>query len=377
MHGANVQSAHRSLLILNAEPLLVPVTSTESATLMNLPIDLRSDTVTLPTEAMRDAMRNAPLGDDVFAEDPTVNRLQAMAAEITGKEAALFVSSGTQGNLVALMSHCQRGDEVIMEAQSHTYWSEQGGMASLAGLMPRLIETERGCPTPESIEAAIRADDQHNPRTGLICIENTNNRHGGTVIRPEEMAAIKRVAERHGLPVHLDGARLFNAAVALGGDVRAITDQVDSLTFCLSKGLACPVGSVVCGSSDFIGKAHRARKILGSGMRQAGVIAAAGIVALESMVDRLADDHANARRLALGLHELPGVRIDLDRVETNMVYVDFDGTDIPGPTLEAALRERGILSRPTYDRVRLVLHYGIDAEDVDYVITALTEILAQ
>jgi threonine aldolase len=342
---------------------------------MNLPIDLRSDTVTLPTQTMRDAMRDAEVGDDVFGEDPTVNRLQDLAAEMTGKEAALFVSSGTQGNLVALMSHCQRGDEVIMEAQSHTYWSEQGGMASIAGLLPRLVESERGAPTPEAIEAAIRSDDQHNPRSGLICIENTHNRHGGTVIRPEQMAAIKQVASAHGLPVHLDGARVFNAAVALGVDVRDITQHVDSLTFCLSKGLSGPVGSVVCGTREFIGRAHRARKVLGSGMRQVGILAAAGIVALESMIDRLADDHANARRLALGLHELPGVKIDLDRVETNMVYVDFEASRVPGEVLEARLRDRGILTRPAYDRVRLVLHHGIDAADVDFVIDSIAEVL--
>ncbi|MFN0071865.1 MAG: low-specificity L-threonine aldolase [Chloroflexota bacterium] len=342
---------------------------------MNLPIDLRSDTVTLPTEAMREAMRNAPLGDDVFGEDPTVNRLQELAAEMTGKEAALFVSSGTQGNLVALMSHCQRGDEVIMESQSHTYWSEQGGMASLAGLFPRLVESERGCPSPGALEAAVRSDDQHNPRTGLICIENTHNRHGGTVSHPDELAAVKVVADQLGLPVHLDGARMFNAAVALGVDAREIARHVDSLTFCLSKGLACPVGSVVCGTREFIGRAHRARKVLGSGMRQVGVIAAAGIVALESMIDRLADDHANARRLALGLHELPGVKIDLDRVETNMVYVDFSGTGIPGDQLEAALRDRSILTRPTYARARLVLHHGIETEDVERVIESIAQVI--
>ncbi|HEX3244496.1 MAG TPA: low-specificity L-threonine aldolase [Chloroflexota bacterium] len=342
---------------------------------MNLPIDLRSDTVTLPTEAMRDAMRDAPLGDDVFGEDPTINRLQELAAEMTGKEAALLVSSGTQGNLVSLMSHCQHGDEVIMEAQSHTYWSEQGGMASLAGLLPRLVESERGCPTAETIQAAIRSDDQHNPRSGLVCLENTHNRHGGTVSRPQQMAAIKRVAEAHGLPVHLDGARLFNAAVALGVEARELTEHVDSVTFCLSKGLSCPVGSIVCGSRDFIGRAHRARKVLGGGMRQAGVIAAAGIVALGSMIDRLAEDHANARRLALGLHELPGVTIDLDRVETNMVYVDFGGSSVTADALEADLRERGVLTRPSYDRVRLVLHYGIEAADVDFVIDSIADAL--
>jgi threonine aldolase len=342
---------------------------------MNLPIDLRSDTVTLPTNAMRDAMRDAPVGDDVFAEDPTVNRLQELAAEMTGKKAALFVSSGTQGNLVSLMSHCQRGDEVIMEGQSHTYWSEQGGMASVAGLLPRLVESERGCPTSDALQAAIRSDDQHNPRSGLICIENTHNRHGGTVIRPEQMAAVEDVAHANGMPVHLDGARVFNAAIALGADVREITQHVDSLTFCLSKGLSAPVGSMVCGSREFIAKAHRARKVLGSGMRQAGIIAAAGIVALESMVDRLADDHANASRLALGLHEIPGVKIDLERVQTNMVYVDFEGTGVAGDALESELRQRGILSRPAYDRVRLVLHHGIDSADVDFVIDTIRDVI--
>jgi threonine aldolase len=344
--------------------------------LVNLPIDLRSDTVTLPTEAMREAMAAAPLGDDVYGEDPSVNRLQEMAAEITGKEAALLVSSGTQGNLVSLLSHCQRGDEVIMEAQAHTYWYEQGGLAAIGGLMPRLLESARGCPTPESVEAAIRPDEQHAPRTGLICLENTHNRHGGTVTGPDEMAAVKRVADRYGVPVHLDGARLFNASVVLGIDVRQLTQHVDSVTFCLSKGLGCPVGSVVCGSPDFIHRAHRARKVLGGGMRQAGVIAAAGIYALESMIERLAEDHHNAGRLADGLLEIPGLEIDRGTVETNMVYMDFGGTQVSTKDFELGLRERGILARPAFDRVRLVTHVGIGATEIDHVIESIRDVVS-
>lgn len=343
---------------------------------MNLPIDLRSDTVTLPSDAMREAMRNAPVGDDVYGEDPSVNRLQDLAAEITGKEAALLVTSGTQGNLVSLLSHCQRGDEVIMEAQAHTYWYEQGGLAAVGGLMPRLLESARGCPSPEAVEAAIRPDEQHAPRTGLVCLENTHNRHGGTVTHPDELAAIKRVAERGGIPVHLDGARLFNASVALGVDVRDLTRHVDSVTFCLSKGLGCPVGSIVCGSRELIGRAHRARKVLGGGMRQAGVFAAAGILALESMIDRLAEDHANARRLADGLLEIPGLAIDRDRVETNMVYVDFGEAGLSAAELESGLREHGVLARPAYDRVRLVTHVGVGSTEIDHVLEAIQAVVA-
>lgn len=342
---------------------------------MRLPVDLRSDTVTLPTEQMLEAMRNAPLGDDVFGEDPTVNRLEELAAERLGKEAALLVTSGTQGNLIALLVHTRRGDEVIMEQYAHPYLAETGGLAVVGGLMTRLLPSERGCPDPAAIEAAIRPDDQHHPRTGLICLENTHNRHGGTVITPAELAAVRRVADRHGLPIHLDGARIFNAAVALGVDVRELTKDVDSVTFCLSKGLSAPVGSVLCGSRAFIAEARRMRKMLGGGMRQAGVIAAAGIVALETMVDRLAEDHACARRLGEGLARLPGLKVDLERVVTNMVYVDTSGLGLSAAEWVARLRARQVLGHVTGPtRVRLVTHYGIGPEEIDYALNAAEEV---
>lgn len=343
---------------------------------MQLPVDLRSDTVTLPTPEMLDAIRSAPLGDDVFREDPTVNRLQELAAERMGKEAGLLVTSGTQGNLCALIAHCRWGDEVIMEAEAHTYWAEAGGMAALGGLMPRLLPSRFGCPEPAAIEAAIRPDNEHYPRTGLIVLENTHNRHGGTVIRPSELAAVRAVADRHGLPVHLDGARVFNAAVALGVDVRELTRHVDSVTFCLSKGLSAPVGSVLCGTREFVERARRVRKMLGSGMRQAGIIAAAGIVALERMVDRLAEDHANARRLGEGLAGLPGLGVDLERVQTNMVYVDVSELGLSAAEFSQRLRERQVLANPTYGtRLRFVTHYGIGPAEIDYALGVVEEVV--
>ena len=265
-------------------------------------IDLRSDTFTLPTPAMRKAMVSAPLGDDVFGEDPTVNQLQALAAERMGFEAALFVSSGTQGNLVSLLSHCGRGDEVIMGDQAHTFRYEQGGSAAVGGIHPRTLPTQAdGSLRLEDIAAAIREDNDHYPISRLVCLENTHNRCGGRYLTPAYTRSVAELAHRHGLKLHIDGARLFNAAVAQGVDVRELVQGADSVTFCLSKGLSAPAGSVVCGSAEFIRRARRARKVLGGGMRQAGVLAAAGIVALTEMVDRLADDHRHARRLAQGI----------------------------------------------------------------------------
>ncbi|HUW09855.1 MAG TPA: low-specificity L-threonine aldolase, partial [Anaerolineae bacterium] len=267
-----------------------------------LDIDLRSDTFTKPTPAMLAAMFRADVGDDVFGEDPTVNRLEAIAAERLGKEAAVFVASGTMGNLICLLAHCGRGDEVILGDQSHTYVYEQGGSSALGGIHPRPLPNQPdGTIDLDAMEGAIRGLNIHFPPTRLICLENTHNRCGGAVLTVDYMRSVGKLARDHEIALHLDGARLFNAAVALGVDVKELVADADSVTFCLSKGLAAPVGSVVCGSSDFVAQARRARKVVGGGWRQAGVIAAAGIVALEQMVDRLADDHANAKRLAEGL----------------------------------------------------------------------------
>ena len=267
---------------------------------MSAIIDLRSDTVTLPTPAMRQAMADAEVGDDVFGEDPTVNRLEERAAELLGKEAALFTASGTMSNLLAVLTHTQRGDEVLLGSEAHIFWSEVGGAATLVGVQPRTLPNRPdGTLDPTLVEAAIRRPDVHHPQTGLLCLENTHNRCGGGVMTVEETATLSEVAHDRGIPVHLDGARLFNAAVALERPAKDLTAPVDSVCFCLSKGLGAPVGSLLGGSREFVDRARKYRKMVGGGMRQAGVIAAAGLVALTTMIDRMAEDHANARRLAL------------------------------------------------------------------------------
>ncbi|RME85443.1 MAG: low-specificity L-threonine aldolase [Caldilineae bacterium] len=341
-------------------------------------IDLRSDTFTLPTPNMRKAMVSAPLGDDVFGEDPTVNRLEAMAAERMGKEAALLVTSGTQGNLVSLLAHCGRGDEIIVGDTAHTYIYEQGGSAALGGIHPRALPTQPdGSLRLEDIRAAIRADDPHFPVSRLVCLENTHNRAGGTYLTPEYTDAVADLAHEHGLKLHIDGARIFHAAVAQDIDVKELTRGADSVTFCLSKGLAAPVGSVVCGSAEFIRRARRARKVLGGGMRQAGIIAAAGIVALTEMVERLADDHANAHRLAEGLAELPGVSLDLDLVQTNIVYFNLDHPRFSAPAFVEALRGRDVgMLCVGGNRIRAVTHYGIEADHIAEALSICKELLS-
>jgi threonine aldolase len=337
-------------------------------------IDLRSDTVTLPSAAMREAIGRAELGDDVFGEDPTVNRLEQMAAERVGKEAALLVPSGTMGNLASILTHCGRGAEVILGDQCHTFIYEAGGIAALGGVHPRPLPNQPdGTLRLEAIEAAIRPDNVHFPRTRLICLENTHNRCGGAALTPEYTAQVAAVARRHGLAVHLDGARIFNAAVALNVDVRALTRDVDSLSFCLSKGLAGPVGSVICGSADFIAEARRTRKILGGGMRQAGILAAAGVVALDEMVERLREDHENAARLARGIAQMDGLSVDLARVQTNIVYCDVTREGLTAEELVKRLAGAGVKvlsTGPT--RLRAVTHYGITADDIDQTLLALT-----
>jgi threonine aldolase len=288
-------------------------------------IDLRSDTLTIPTPAMREAMAIADVGDDVFGEDPTVNKLQEMAAERTGQEAALFVSSGTMGNLTALLAHCGRGEEVIVGDWAHVYINEAGGMSVIGGILPHVIPNQSdGSLKLEDIEAAIRPDNSHFPVTRAITLENTHNRMVGAYLTAEYTKRVADLAHSRGIKLHVDGARIFNAAAAQNVDVRELTKHADSVTFCLSKGLSAPVGSVLCGSKEFIKLAHRRRKVLGGGMRQGGVIAAAGIIALEQMTERLSDDHANARVLAEGIASVPGLHVDLDRVKTNMVYFDLD-----------------------------------------------------
>ncbi len=335
-------------------------------------VDLRSDTLTMPTDEMYEALRQAPLGDDVFQEDPTVNRLQALAAEKLGKEAALLVTSGTQGNLLALLTHCPRGSEAIVGATSHIYNYEVGGLAALGGILPRVVPDPDGAPTPEDVAAAIRPKDVHAGPTALICLENTHNRAGGTAIPLDRLRAIAEVAQRQGLPVHLDGARVFNAAVALGVDVRAITQHVDSVTFCLSKGLSAPVGSVLCGSQAFIERARGIRKMLGAGMRQAGWIAAAGIVALEQLVPRLAEDHANARALAERLARIPGLAVDLERVQSNLVFFTITAPQLTARELVARLAAAGVrCNAPGERRIRMVTYRGISREDVEYAAEAV------
>ena len=340
-------------------------------------IDLRSDTVTLPTPAMREAVYRTELGDDVFGEDPTTNRLEEMAAERMGKEAALLVASGTMGNLVCTLTHCRRGEEVILGDWSHTFLYEAGGMSTLGGIHPHTICNQPdGTMRLEDIEGAIRGNNVHFPRTRLICLENTHNRCYGSALTSEYIDSVSALAKEHGLSVHLDGARIFNAAVALGVDVKELTANVDSLIFCLSKGLSAPVGSVVCGSSEFIAEARRARKVLGGGMRQTGVIAAAGITALEEMVDRLAEDHENARRLAEGIASIGGLSIELAKVQTNIIYFELDEGRMTPMELVTELNKKEVkLLSVGARRLRVVTHYGISAEDIDLAVKALGEVM--
>jgi len=326
-------------------------------------IDLRSDTVTLPTAEMLRAMATAPLGDDVFGDDPTVNRLQETAAERMGKEAALFVASGTMGNLLGLLVSARSGQEVIADADSHLFLNEAAGAAVVGGIQIRQVPTDRGVLSPAQVLAALRpSDDDHQPLSAAVVIENTHNRHGGVAWSLPDLQRLSETARGHGLAVHLDGARIFNAAVATGADVRTMAENADTISFCLSKGLCCPVGSVLCGPAEKIRQARRWRKMLGGGMRQAGVLAAAGLVALDTMVDRLADDHENARALAEGLAGLPGIDCDLSRVQTNIVYFRLKNTD--SVSFLAACSGQGLRGGGRGDQVRFVTHYGIGPADV-------------
>lgn len=342
-------------------------------------IDFRSDTVSWPTPAMREAMANAPLGDDVYGEDPTVNRLQAMAAKMMGKEAGLFVASGTMGNLAAILSHAQRGDCAIVGEDSHTFRAEAGGMAVLGGIVPNPLPTDQhGRMDLAEVETAVYPDNPHYPASRLILVENSYGAKGGYPIDPDYFQQIRHIADQHKLAVHMDGARLFNAAVALNLDVQEITQHVDSVTFCLSKGLCAPVGSVLCGSTEFIHKAHRARKLVGGAMRQAGVLAAAGIVALNEMVERLADDHVHAKQLANGLAQIPGIEVQPELVKTNMIFFDLakSASVTPEALVQRLRDEANIWLSPGYGRsFRVVTHYWIKEADVALFLQTVQSIL--
>jgi threonine aldolase len=339
-------------------------------------IDLRSDTVAMPSQQMRQAMVTAPLGDDVFGDDPTTNKLLEVAARKMGKAAAAFVPSGTMGNLIGIAINAQRGQELIADADSHAFYYETAGAAAVCGVQIRPVPTEAGVMTARQVVEAVRPrDDPHEPITAAITFENTHNRHGGIVWPLDALREASQAAHEQGLRVHLDGARIFNAAVALGVDASEIAACADTVTFCLSKGLACPIGSVFCGSEADVEEAVRWRKRLGGGMRQVGVLAAAGLIALEAMVDRLAEDHANARTLAEGLSEMSGLRCDLGRVQTNLVY--FDVETMPAQTFADECTKRGLLGGATSARsVRFVTHYGIDAEDVQSALKICEEVLS-
>ncbi|MDX1706360.1 low-specificity L-threonine aldolase [Pseudidiomarina sp.] len=332
-------------------------------------IDLRSDTVTRPSTGMRQAMADAPVGDDVFGDDPTVNAVQQRVAELTGKEAALFASSGTQTNLLALLSHCQRGDEYLVGQEYHTYRYEAGGAAVLGGIVPQPFEVEAdGTLNLQLVEKRIKPDDPHFPITRLLALENT---HTGKVIPQQYMLKARKLADKHGLKLHLDGARIFNASIATGLNLAELTAPFDSVSLCFSKGMGTPIGSVLVGSKKLIQRAHRWRKMLGGGMRQAGIIAAAVDYALDHNFDRLAEDHANALELAAGLKGLPGIVVE--PAQTNMVYVNFD-------SLEAAqkvsdhLRNKDILTARS-QRMRLVTHLNVSSSDIEQVVRGFREAL--
>lgn len=341
-------------------------------------VDLRSDTVTQPTAAMRVAMAKAEVGDDVMGEDPTINALQKAAAERMGKEAGLFVPSGTMGNLAAVLTHCGRGDEIILGNLSHTFIFEGGGVAALGGVMPHTLPNlADGRIDLDAMQGAIRPDDVHQPVTRLIVLENTHNRCGGTILKPEYMRQVGELAKKAGLKLHVDGARIFNAAVALGLPAKILVEQADSVTFCLSKALCAPVGSVLCGTTEFIHRARRIRKQLGGGMRQAGILAAAGLVALDEMVERLGDDHRRARTLANGLAGIPGLSLDNSVPETNMVFVSLkDDVPLNSAQVAARLTEKGVkVGAVGPRRFRMVTHYWIDDEGIDQTLKAFNQAL--
>ena len=339
-------------------------------------IDLRSDTVTLPSDSMKKAISSSPLGDDVFGEDPTVNALQERAAQITGKEAALFVPSGTMGNLVSILSQCARGTEIILGDQSHTFLYEGGGVSIYGGIHSRQLRNQRdGTLDLADIKNAIRTKDDHFPETGMICLENTHNRCFGAPLSISYMNSVSNIAKEHHLKIHVDGARIFNAAASLNTSVKKLVSVANSVSFCLSKGLSAPVGSLVCGSQKFIAKARRIRKSLGGGMRQAGIIGAAGLEALDTMIERLKDDHENARKLAEGIQNIAGLFLNLNNIHTNIVYFEMKTDN--GKTFVERMAGNGVLFFQTSPgRFRMVTHYGITSEDIDRVLKLLEDELS-
>ncbi len=342
-------------------------------------IDLRSDTVTKPTAEMREAMANAIVGDDVYGDDPTVNKLQEMAASMLGKEAALFVASGTMGNLLALLVHCQRGDEVIVGNKSHIYLNEAGGMAALGGIQACPLENQPdGTLALDDILVSIRTEDVHHPITRLICLENTQNICGGVPLTPAYTRQVGDLARKNHLRLHVDGARIFNSAVAQNVSVRELVDPADSVMFCLSKGLASPVGSMLVGSKEFIARARHLRKMVGGGMRQVGVLAAAGIISLEKMIERLDDDHARARELANGLKQVKGLVVDAASPFTNMVYLNLsEDAKLNAAQIIEEMEKRGVLlDAENMRRFRLVTHCWVDSAGISRVVNAFRELLS-
>ncbi len=349
-------------------------------------IDLRSDTVTLPTPAMREAMYHAEVGDDVYHEDPTINRLQEMAAERLGKEAAIYVPSGTMGNAISILAHAGRGEAVIVGNQSHIYHYEEGGASTLGGSPMVVVQTDQnGMLDPSEIQANISdGSDEHSAPSALLCIENTHNRCGGSVLSLEQVEQLTTLAHSHGLMVHMDGARVFNAAIAFGIPVNTLVRTADSIMFCLSKGLSAPVGSMVVGSRDFIQRAQRMRKLLGGGMRQAGVLAAAGIVSLEQMVDRLEEDHETSKQLALGLADHPQIDINVDQVKTNMVMFSVRNSKHEPmgekETMQflSKVREHGVLmGHIGQGKIRAVTHHGINDNDITTALIGIRRALIE
>ena len=340
--------------------------------------DLRSDTLTQPTPSMRNAMATAEVGDDVFGEDPTIIKLEELAAQRLGKEAGLFVTSGTMANLVCQLSHCGRGDEMILGDQAHIFYYEQGGSSTVGSIHPRTVPNQPdGRLLLRDIEAAIRPENIHFPITRLVVLENTHNRCNGSPLDTSYLQSVRQLAHGYGLKIHMDGARLFNAAAALDTPAAELAETVDSVSICLSKGLAAPVGSVVCGPRSFVERARRARKVLGGGMRQAGILAAAGIVALKEMTERLVEDHRNARRLAEGLSELKGLAIDPDLVKTNIVFFEITNDNFSEEQFAQALSSEGVRVLPIGNRrLRAVTHYHITEKDIDFALTAFKKVLA-
>lgn len=338
-------------------------------------IDLRSDTVTKPTPEMRQAAFDAVVGDDVYGEDPTLLELEELSANMLGKEAAMFVTSGTQGNQIAVLTQCVGGQEIIVEEESHLFFYEGAAMSVFAGVQPRTLKGNRGALNPAEVKAAIRDDDVHAPETGLICIENTHNRAGGAIIPLENMQAIAEIGKEYHIPIHLDGARIFNAAVASGVDVKKYAAQVDSVQFCLSKGLGAPVGSIIAGTTDFIRRARKWRKRLGGGLRQAGILAAPGLISLREKVDRLAEDHNHAKLLAQSINEIKGLSIE-NEVETNIVLVNTKAAKLTSAEFLVQLKQAGILAVPFGpNTVRFVTHFDVSRQDIEEVVVRLNRMM--